>query len=58
MVSKQQVLRHRIADWLTEIECLKQLTYHIVRMKLEKYPTLFEVDTPAEMKEAAERIPS
>lgn len=30
---KKQVLRHRIADWLTEIEMLKQLTYHIVRMK-------------------------
>jgi citronellyl-CoA dehydrogenase len=32
-LSKRQVLRHRIVDWLTEIECLKQLTYHIVRMK-------------------------
>ncbi len=30
---KKQVLRHRLADWLTETECLKQLTYHIVRMK-------------------------
>jgi citronellyl-CoA dehydrogenase len=30
---KKQVLRHRLADWLTEIECLKQLIYHIVRMK-------------------------
>ncbi len=30
---KNQVLRHRFADWLTEIECLKQLNYHIVRMK-------------------------
>ena len=30
---KKQVLRHRIANWLTEIECLKDLTYHIVRMK-------------------------
>ena len=30
----RQVLRHRIADWLTEIECLRQLTYHIVRMKM------------------------
>ncbi len=29
----RQVLRHRIADWLTEIECLKALTYHIVKMK-------------------------
>ena len=30
---RKQVLRHRLADWLTEIECLKQLIYHIVRMK-------------------------
>jgi len=30
----RQVLRHRIADWLTEIECLKALTYHIVKMKM------------------------
>jgi len=29
----KQVLRHRLADWLTETECLRQLTYHIVRMK-------------------------
>jgi len=29
----RQVLRHRLANWLTEIECLKQLVYHIVRMK-------------------------
>jgi citronellyl-CoA dehydrogenase len=32
-LASKQVLRHRIADWLTEIESLKQLTYHIVRMK-------------------------
>ncbi|MCP4020772.1 MAG: acyl-CoA dehydrogenase [Desulfobacteraceae bacterium] len=31
---KKQVIRHRIAGWLTEIECLQQLTYHIVRMKM------------------------
>lgn len=31
----KQVLRHRLAEWLTEIECLKQLTYHIVKMKME-----------------------
>ena len=29
----EQVLRHRLADWQTETECLRQLTYHIVRMK-------------------------
>ena len=33
LISKQ-VLRHRIVDWLSELECLKQLTYHIVRMKM------------------------
>jgi citronellyl-CoA dehydrogenase len=33
LISKQ-VLRHRIAQWLTETEALKQLTYHIVRMKM------------------------
>ena len=31
----RQVLRHRLADWATESECLRQLTYHIVRMKSE-----------------------
>jgi len=29
----RQVLRHRLADWQTETECLRQFTYHIVRMK-------------------------
>jgi len=32
---KNQVLRHRLVDWITEIECLKHLTYHIVRLKME-----------------------
>ncbi|PQP34862.1 acyl-CoA dehydrogenase [Desulfobacteraceae bacterium SEEP-SAG9] len=31
----KQVLRHRLVDWLTEIECIRQLTYHIVRMKMD-----------------------
>lgn len=31
---KKQVLRHRLVDWLTEIESLRQLTYHVVRMKM------------------------
>ena len=31
---KKQVLRHRLVKWLTEIEALQQLTYHIVRMKM------------------------
>jgi citronellyl-CoA dehydrogenase len=29
----KQVLRHRIVDWLVEIEALQQLTYHVVRLK-------------------------
>ena len=29
----RQVLRHRLAHWLTETESLKHLVYHIVRMK-------------------------
>lgn len=31
----KQVLKHRLVRWLTDAECLKQLTYHIVRMKME-----------------------
>jgi citronellyl-CoA dehydrogenase len=31
----KQVLRHRLVEWLAEIESLQQLTYHIVRMKME-----------------------
>ncbi len=30
---KKQVLRHRLADWLTEIECMRHLTYHVTKMK-------------------------
>jgi citronellyl-CoA dehydrogenase len=30
---KQQVIRHNLAQWSSEILSLKQLTYHIVRMK-------------------------
>ncbi len=30
---KKQVLRHRLVEWLSELECLRQLTYHITRMK-------------------------
>jgi citronellyl-CoA dehydrogenase len=39
----KQVLRHRLADWSTEIECLRQLTYHIVRMKMEGLDVTREV---------------
>ncbi len=31
---KKQVLRHRLVDWLSENESLRQLAYHIVRMKM------------------------
>ncbi len=31
----RQVLRHRLVRWLTEAESLRQLAYHIVRMKME-----------------------
>jgi citronellyl-CoA dehydrogenase len=31
---KKQVLRHRLVGWISEIESLRQLTYHIVRMKM------------------------
>nr|HOO90180.1 acyl-CoA dehydrogenase family protein [Syntrophales bacterium] len=30
----KQVLKHRLVDWLTDTEALRQLTYHIVRMKI------------------------
>lgn len=31
---KKQVLRHRLVQWLSELESLRQLTYHIVRLKM------------------------
>jgi citronellyl-CoA dehydrogenase len=31
---KKQVLRHRLAHWLAQIECIRQLTYHVVNMKM------------------------
>ena len=40
---KKQVLRHRLAQWLTELESLKQLTYHIVRMKMAKQDASKEI---------------
>jgi citronellyl-CoA dehydrogenase len=39
----KQVLRHRLADWITRNEALKQLTYHIVRMKMEGLDATREV---------------
>jgi citronellyl-CoA dehydrogenase len=40
---KKQVLRHRLADYMTGIECLRQLTYHITRMKSEGLDVTKEV---------------
>jgi citronellyl-CoA dehydrogenase len=40
---KKQVLRHRLAEWLSEIECLRQLTYHIVRMKMARQDVSKEI---------------
>ena len=31
---KKQTLQHQLVDWMTEVECLKQLTYQIVRIKM------------------------
>jgi len=31
---KRQALQHQLVDWMTEVECLKQLTYQIVRIKM------------------------
>lgn len=39
----KQVLRHRLVDMLTETELLKQLAYHIVRMKTEGLDVTKEV---------------
>ncbi len=30
---KKQAIRHQLAEWQTEVECLQQLIYHIVRIK-------------------------
>ncbi len=30
----KQVLRHRLAQWMSEVESVRQFTYHIVRMKM------------------------
>ena len=40
---KKQVLRHRLVHWLSEIECVRQLTYHIVRMKMAGKDTTREI---------------
>jgi citronellyl-CoA dehydrogenase len=40
---KKQVLRHRIAQWLLEIECLKRLCYHITKMRCEGLDATNEV---------------
>lgn len=40
---KKQVLRHRLAKWMAEIESLRQLTYHIIRMKENKIDATREI---------------
>jgi citronellyl-CoA dehydrogenase len=40
---QRQVLRHRIAEWLAEIEALRALAYHITRMKVNKLDVTREV---------------
>ena len=40
---KKQVLRHRLVTWLSEIECLRQLSYHIVRMKIAGHDVTREI---------------
>jgi citronellyl-CoA dehydrogenase len=39
----RQVLRHRLVHWLSEIECLRQLTYHIVRLKTARKDATKEI---------------
>lgn len=34
-LATKQVLRHRLIGWLARAEAIQQLTYHIVRMKME-----------------------
>ncbi len=40
---KKQVLRHRLVQYKTEIELLKQMTYHIVRMKMDGIDSTKEI---------------
>ncbi len=40
---KKQALQHQLVDWLTEIECLQQLTYQIVRIKMAKLDVTREI---------------
>ena len=42
-LASKQVLRHRLVDWITDLECLKHLTYHIVKMKMEGLDTTKEI---------------
>ena len=34
-LATKQVLRHRLVGWLSRAEAIRQLTYHVVRMKME-----------------------
>ena len=40
---KKQALQHQLVDWLTEIECLQQLTYQIVRIKMAGLDAIKEI---------------
>ncbi|MBC8246105.1 MAG: acyl-CoA dehydrogenase family protein [Deltaproteobacteria bacterium] len=40
---KKQALQHQLVDWLTEIECLQQLTYQIVRLKMAGLDAIKEI---------------
>lgn len=40
---KKQALQHQLVDWLTEIECLQQLTYQIVRIKMAGLDAVREI---------------
>ncbi len=40
---QRQVLRHRLADWLTGVEALRQLAYHIVRLKMARADPIREI---------------
>ena len=55
---KKQVLRHRLVEWLSEIECLQQLSYHIVRMKMAGQDVSKEVSMGKLLAAQLVRIPS
>ncbi|MBU2645646.1 acyl-CoA dehydrogenase family protein [bacterium] len=40
---RKQALQHQLVDWLTETECLQQLTYQIVRLKMAGLDAVKEI---------------